>query len=63
MTLLEIAEKIIEEKGGDEFREAWLRKYLSDPDNLSEFLGDLLKKQLANSAKQAPKNVPKKIGI
>lgn len=62
MTLIEIAEKIIEEKGGDEYREYWLRRYLSDPANEDAFLGELLKKQLNESVKK-PKtaSAPKKI--
>ena len=37
-TLIELAEKIIEEKGGDEFRMAWLKEYLSDPARMDDFM-------------------------
>lgn len=50
-TLIELAEKIIEEKGGDEFRMAWLKEYLSDPARMDDFMAELLKKQLADSVK------------
>ena len=54
-TLIELAEKIIEEKGGDEFRMAWLKEYLSDPTKMDEFMAELLKKQLADSVKNSNK--------
>lgn len=54
-TLIELAEKIIEEKGGDEFRMSWLKQYLSDPTKMDEFMADLLKKQLADSVKNSSK--------
>ncbi len=60
-TLIEIAESIIEEKGGDEYKTQWLRRYLSNPDNEDEFMGEWLKKQLADSIKKPKKNIPDKI--
>lgn len=61
-TLFEIAERIIEEKGGDAYKEEWLRQYLSDPDHESEFMSELLKKQTADAVKKAQnKNIPPKI--
>ena len=52
-SLFEIAEKIIEEKGGDAYKEEWLRQYLSDPDKESEFMAELLKKQTDEALKKA----------
>lgn len=60
-TLIEIAEKIIEEKGGDEYKESWLRRYLSEPKNEDTFMAELLKKQLNESVKKPARAVPKKI--
>ena len=61
-SLFEIAEKIIEEKGGDSYKEEWLRRYLSDPDKESEFMAELLKKQTAEALKKAQnKALPPKI--
>jgi hypothetical protein len=61
-SLFEIAEKIIEEKGGDAYKETWLRQYLSDPDRESEFMAELLKKQTAEALKKAKdKTAPPKI--
>lgn len=61
-SLFEIAEKIIEEKGGDSYKEEWLRRYLSDPDRESEFMAELLKKQTAEALKKAKdKTAPPKI--
>lgn len=54
-TLIELADKIIEEKGGDEYRMAWLREYLSDPQKMDDFMAELLKKQLADSVKNSTK--------
>lgn len=61
MTLIEIAEKLIEEKGGDKYREEWLRRYLSDPMNEDAFMAELLKKQLNESIKKPKRELPKKI--
>lgn len=61
MTLYELAEQIIEEKGGDAYKMDWLRRYLSDPANEDAFLGELLKKQLADSVKKPKVAKPKKI--
>lgn len=61
MTLMEIAEQIIEEKGGDKYKVEWMRRYLSDPANEDAFLGELLKKQLADSVKKPKKEAPKRI--
>lgn len=61
-SLFEIAEKIIEEKGGDAYKEEWLRQYLSDPDKESEFMAELLKKQTAEALKKAQTRIaPPKI--
>lgn len=54
-SLIELAEKIIEEKGGDEYRMAWLKEYLADPVHMDDFMVELLKKQLADSVKNTGK--------
>lgn len=54
-TLIELAEKIIEEKGGDEFRMQWLKQYLSDDANMDKFMAELLQKQLVDSVKNQNK--------
>lgn len=61
MTLIELAEKIIEEKGGDKYKEDWMRRYLSDPANEDSFMAELLKKQLADSVKKPKTHKPGKI--
>lgn len=61
MTLYELAEQIIEEKGGDDYKMKWLRRYLADPANEDAFLGELLKKQLADSVKKPKREAPRKI--
>lgn len=61
MTLIEIAEMIIEEKGGDEYKIAWLRRWLENPENEDAFMADLLRKQLADSLKKPKKTIPEKI--
>lgn len=63
-TLFEMAEKIIEKRGGDAYKQAWLERWLSDPDNESEFLSLLLKKQLNEAAKKKKDTTkPKKIDL
>lgn len=63
-SLYEMAEKIIESRGGDAYKLAWLERWLTDPKNEDEFLSLLLKKQLAEASKRK-KDVskPKKIDL
>ena len=58
-SLYEMAEKMI----SDEAKEEWLRKYLSDPDNMDKFMSKWLEKSVAESIKRkTDKKVPDKIG-
>lgn len=59
--LLEIAEKIIEEKGGDKYKRQWLESYLSVPENLDDFMAQLLKRQITTTVKGQSKKKPPKI--
>lgn len=62
--LFEMAQQIIDKRGGDAYKRAWLERWLSEPDHEDEFLSLLLKKQLAEAAKnKKDKNKPKKIDL
>lgn len=64
MTLFDMAQEIIEKRGGDKYKRQWLEHWLSDPDNESEFLSLLLKKQLNEAAKKKKEQTkPKKIDL
>lgn len=63
-SLFEMAEQIIKKRGGDKYKREWLERWLSDPDNESEFLSLLLKKQLNEAAKKKKGAAkPKKIDL
>lgn len=63
-SLFEMVEQIIEKRGGDKYKREWLERWLSDPDNESEFLSLLLKKQLNEAAKKKKDTAkPKKIDL
>ena len=51
-TLFEMAEEIIDKRGGDEYKRKWLQHWLSDPDHEDEFMSMLLKKQVSEAAKK-----------
>lgn len=51
-SLQQMAEEIIEKRGGDAYKRAWLERWLSDPDNESEYLSLLLKKELNEAVKK-----------
>ena len=58
-SLYEMAENMI----SDEAKEQWLRKYLSDPDNMDKFMSKWLEKSVAENIKRTPgKKAPEKIG-
>lgn len=62
--LYEMAQQIIDKRGGDAYKRAWLERWLSDPDHEDEFLSLLLKKQLADAAKKKKdSSKPKKINL
>ena len=62
--LYEMAQKIIDNRGGDDYKRAWLERWLSDPDHEDEFLSLLLKKEVAEAAKKKkPGTKPKKIDL
>lgn len=62
--LYEMAQQIIDKRGGDEYKRAWLERWLSDPDHEDEFMSLLLKKQLADATKQKKdQSKPKKINL
>jgi hypothetical protein len=62
--LYEMAQQIIDKRGGDAYKRAWLEKWLSDPDHEDEFLSLLLKKQLADATKKKKDaSKPKKINL
>lgn len=63
-SLFEMAQKIINNRGGDEYKRAWLERWLSDPDHEDEFLSLLLKKEMAEAAKKKKEtSKPKKIDL
>ena len=63
-SLFEMAQEIIEARGGDKYKRAWLEEWLSKPENESEFLELLLKKQMAEEAKKKKDSLkPKKINL
>ena len=63
-TLQEMAQDIIDKRGGDAYKRAWLERWLSDPDNESEYLSLLLKKELNEAVKKKKDtNKPKKIDL
>lgn len=51
-TLQQMADEIIEKRGGDAYKRAWLERWLSDPENESEYLSLLLKKELNEAVKK-----------
>ena len=58
-SLYEMAEDMI----SDEAKEQWLRRYLSDPDNMDKFMSKWLEKSVAESIKRkTDKKKPDKIG-
>ena len=62
--LYEMAKQIIDKRGGDEYKRAWLERWLSDPDHEDEFLSLMLKKQLADAQKKKKDtSKPKKINL
>ncbi len=63
-SLQQMAEDIIEKRGGDAYKRAWLERWLSDPDNESEYLSLLLKKELNEAIKKKKDtSKPKKINL
>lgn len=62
--LYEMAKQIIDKRGGDEYKRAWLEHWLSDPDHEDEFMSLLLKKQVAEATKKKKTtDKPKKIKL
>lgn len=63
-SLYEMAQEIIDKRGGEAYKRAWLERWLTNPDNEDEFLALLLKKQMAEAAKkQKDSSKPKKINL
>jgi hypothetical protein len=63
-SLFEMAEDIIDKRGGDAYKRAWLERWLTEPKNEDEFLALLLKKQMAEAAKKnKDSKKPKKINL
>ncbi|MCQ2075961.1 MAG: hypothetical protein MJZ20_02860 [Bacteroidaceae bacterium] len=47
ISFVEIANKIIEERGGDEYKESWLRAWLSQPENEDKMMQAIMMKELS----------------
>lgn len=66
-SFVEIANKIIEERGGDAYKETWLRTWLSNPDNEDKMMQSLLIKELTAEATRRSKKpkveMPKEIKL
>lgn len=51
---VKIANKIIAERGGDKYKEEWLRTWLANPDNEDKMMQAIMMKEL--SAEMSRKN-------
>lgn len=54
-TFTDIVSKIIEEKGGADYKERWLRTWLSNPENEDKLMSSLLQKEIAQDIKNKGK--------
>jgi len=62
--LFDMAQQIIDARGGEAYKRAWLERWLSDPDHEDEFMSLLLKKQVAEATKKKKTtDKPKKIKL